>query len=60
MKIPQAGEKTNQGKRSKGNVKTKDNQIPILSGTSKDHEKAVDEKIGPDVRPIMGAMVGPW
>jgi hypothetical protein len=49
MKITQAGEKTNQ---------EKDNQIPILSGTSKDHKKGVDEKLGPDVRPIMGAMVG--
>ena len=46
MKITQAGEKTNQEKRIKSNVITKDNQIPILSGTSKDHKKAVDEKLG--------------
>jgi hypothetical protein len=59
MKMSQAGEKTNQGERIKGNIKTKDNQIPILSGTSKDHKKADDERVGPDVRPIMGAMVGP-
>jgi hypothetical protein len=30
-----------------------------LSGASKDHKKVEDNKIGPDVRPIMGAMVGP-
>ena len=59
MKMTQAGEKMNQGKRIKGNIKTKDNQIPILSGTSKDHKKADDERVGLDVRPIMGAMVGP-
>ena len=58
-KMTRAGEKTNQMKRIKGNVKTKDNQIPILSGTSKDHKKADDERVGPDVKPIMGAMVGP-
>ena len=40
-------------------MKTKDNQIPVLSGTSKDHKKVEDSKIGPDVRPIMGAMIGP-
>ena len=57
--MTKAGEKTDQQKRIKGNVKTIDNQIPILSGTSKDHKQSVDEKAGPDVRPIMGAMVGP-
>ena len=30
MKMTQAGEKTNQGKRIRGNIKSKDNQIPIL------------------------------
>ena len=30
-----------------------------MSGASKDHKKVDDNKIGPDVRPIMGAMVGP-
>ena len=38
---------------------TKDNQIPILRWTSKDHKEAVDKNIGPDVTPIMGAIVGP-
>ena len=45
--------------RVKSNLKTKDNQIPILRGTSKDHKEAMDKKVGPDIRPIMGAMVGP-
>ena len=46
-------------KRIKRNVITKDNQIPMLSATSKDHKKSGDDKVDPDVRPIMGAMVGP-
>ena len=40
-------------------MKTKDNQLPILSGTYKDHKKVEDEVAGPDLRPIMGATVGP-
>ena len=59
VEIMKAGELSGQQKRIKGNLKTKDNQIPVLSGTSKDHKKSEDENIGPDVRPIMGAMVGP-
>ena len=38
---------------------TKDSQITILRGTSKDHKENIDKKTGPDVRPIMGATVGP-
>jgi hypothetical protein len=57
--MTKAGETSGLTKRIKGNLKTKDNQIPILSGTSKDHKPAKDETVGPDVRPIMGAMVGP-
>ena len=57
--MTRAGELSGQQKRIKGNLKTKDNQIPILSGTSKDHKVAEDATKGPDVRPIMGAMVGP-
>ena len=53
------GENINQTGRIKGNWKTIDNQIPILSGTNKDHKEAPDKVIGPDFRPIMGAMVGP-
>ena len=46
-------------KRIKSNLITKDGQIPILTGTSKDHKVAKDKILGPDVRPIMGAVVGP-
>ena len=59
IKILQPGKDNNQIKRVKGNLVTKDNQIPILRGTSKDHKEAIDKRIGPDLRPIMGAIVGP-
>ena len=59
VEMTKAGELSGQQKRIKGNLKTKDNQIPLLSGTSKDHKVAENATIGPDVRPIMGAMVGP-
>jgi hypothetical protein len=59
IKILQPGKNNNQTKRIKSNLVTKDNQIPALRGTSKDHKKAIDDKIGPDLRPIMGAIVGP-
>ena len=59
VRILQPGKHNNQTRRVKSNLITKDNQIPVLRGTSKDHKKAVDEKIGPDLRPIMGAIVGP-
>ena len=59
VRILQPGKKNNQTKRVKSNLITKDNQIPILRGTSKDHKEALEEKIGPDLRPIMGAIVGP-
>ena len=59
VNITKAGENTKQTKRIKNNIKTKDNQIPILSGTYKDHKQIDDLDEGPDLRPIMGAMVGP-
>ena len=59
IKITKPGENEKQMKRIKSNLKTVDNQIPILRGTNKDHKEAADAKTGPDVRPIMGAMVGP-
>ena len=59
VKITNAGVDTNQTKRIKSNLKTSDNQIPVLSGTHKDHKKVDDLNKGPDVRPIMGATVGP-
>ena len=58
-RITMAGENSGQTKRIKSNLKTKDNQIPILHGTSKDHKVAANENEGPEVRPIMGAVVGP-
>ena len=58
-KITMAGENTGQNKRIKGNLKTKDNPIPILHGTSKDHKIVTNDIEGPDVRTIMGALVGP-
>ena len=48
-----------QTKRIKSNLKTIDNQIPVLSGTHKDHKKVENKVEGPDLRPIMGATVGP-
>ena len=54
-----AGENTNHVSRVKGNLKTIDKQIPVLSATSKDHKELKEEETSPDVRPIMGAMVGP-
>ena len=59
IRILQPGKHTNQTKRIKGNLITKDNQIPILRGTSKDHKEVKDKIVGPDLRPIMGAIVGP-
>jgi hypothetical protein len=58
VRIINAGVDTGQTKRIKSNLKTIDNQIPILSGTHKDHKKIKDELLGPDLRPIMGATVG--
>ena len=57
--ILKPGETNNQMRRVKSNLITKDSQIPLLRGTSKDHKEAMDKKVGPDLRPIMGAMVGP-
>jgi hypothetical protein len=59
VRIINAGVDTGQTKRIKSNLKTIDNQIPILSGTHKDHKKVKDELLGPDLRPLMGATVGP-
>ena len=59
LKMTNAGQATGQTKRIKSNTKTKDNQIPVVSATSKDHKKDFDVVSGPDVRAICGAMVGP-
>ena len=58
-KILKPGENNKQVRRVNGNLKIKDSQIPILRGTSKDHKKASDNIVGPDLKPIMGAIVGP-
>ena len=57
--ILKPGENVKQMRRVKSNLITKDGQIPVLRGTSKDHKEAKDKVRGPDVRPIMGAIVGP-
>ena len=57
--ILMAVENTDQKGRIKSNFKTKDNQIPVLHCTSKDHKEVLDPEEGPEVRPIMGAVVGP-
>ena len=57
--ILKPGEKVKQERTVKSNLITKDSQIPILRGTSKDHKDSVDKEAGPDMRPIMGAIVGP-
>ena len=56
-KMLKPGENFNQTRRVKSNLKTKDSQIPILRGTRKDHKEALDNVIGHDLRPIMGAIV---
>ena len=53
VNILKPGENNKNLRRIKSNLITKDNQIPILRGTSKDNKEAVDKKAGPDVRPIM-------
>ena len=59
VKILKTRENSKQVRRVKSNLVTKDSQIPILRGTSKDHKEAVDKTVGADIRPIMGAIVGP-
>ena len=48
-----------QPRRTVSNLVNKENAIPFISGTSKDHKKADDPTLGPDLRPIMGATHGP-
>ena len=49
LNITKAGENTNQLKRIKGNLKTVDNQIPVLSGSSKDHKELKEDETSPDL-----------
>ena len=53
------GVNVNQLQRAKFNLKSTNNPIPILRGTSKDHKIPDDPIIGPDLRPIMAAKIGP-
>ena len=48
-----------QEKRTKNNLVSTQNPLPVLYGTAKDHKKAKNATLGPDCRPIMGAKVGP-
>ena len=57
--IVNAGSNNGHTKRIRSNLKTVDNQVPVLSGTHKDHKKVDDLVEGPDLRGIMGATVGP-
>ena len=59
LKILKVGTEVGHVERTKKNLITKHSQIPILRGTSKDHKIANDVNIGPDLRPIMGARIGP-
>ena len=58
-KFLKPGESFKQCRRVKSNFITKDNQIPMLRGTSKDHKEPFNKIKGHDFRPIMGAIVGP-
>ena len=53
------GVNVNQLQRAKFNLKSTNNPIPILRGTSKDHKIPDDPIIGPDLRPIEAAKIGP-
>ena len=59
MKMTNAGENTKQAGRVKSNLKSQEGQLPVLRGTSKDHKEAKNVDKGPDLRPIMGAYIGP-
>ena len=59
VEFTSAVEHTGQTKRIKSNSVTKENQLPVLSGTSKDHKVSKDAMEGPELRPIMGDNVGP-
>ena len=59
IKVFSIGEKVKQTRRTVSNLVTKNNPIPIIHGTSKDHKPVADPNIGPEIRPIMGASVGP-
>ena len=53
------GEASKQKKRTKMNLVTKENPIPVIFGSLKDHKECKDPLIGPELRPIMAASIGP-
>ena len=59
LEILSVGKDCGQERRSKSNLVSTQNSLPVLYGTAKDHKKAKNATIGPDCRPIMGARVGP-
>ena len=59
LNILKIGTNVGQAQRTKRNLVTKHSQIPILRGTSKDHKVAADSLVGPELRPIMEARIGP-
>ena len=59
IEILKIGSSCGHKKRTKSNLIGKSNPLPIMRGTAKDHKKGVDPKKGPDMRPIMGARIGP-
>ena len=59
LNILKVAENVNQFERTKRNLKSTENPIPTLRGTSKDHKVPDNPIIGPDLRPIMGAKVEP-
>ena len=53
------GRDVKQTKRTCMNLINDDNPLPLLRGTAKDHKPNFDPVKGPELRPIMGAKVGP-
>ena len=48
-----------QVKRIKGDLKTVNNQIPVIRANNKDHKELKEDETSRDIRPILGAKVGP-
>ena len=59
IEFMQMGEGIGHKRRTKSNLISEENPIPIIRGTAKDHKSCDDVKVGPDMRPIMGASIGP-
>ena len=59
IQIMNIGDEVKQKERTISNLVSTDNPIPILRGTSKDHKAMKDPEKGHDLRPIMGANIGP-